>query len=101
MKIRKGDTVQITTGKDAGKSGKVINVDSRGEKIVVEGLNVFKKHARPKTQNEKGQIVDVPRPMRASNVMLMCPSCHKPTRIGAKVDGTKKERMCKKCKAIL
>jgi large subunit ribosomal protein L24 len=101
MKIKKGDTVKITTGKDAGKSGKVINIDSRTGKIVIEGLNVFKKHARPKTQNEKGQIVDVPRPMQASNVLLVCPSCHKPTRIGIKIDGTKKERVCKKCKATI
>ncbi len=101
MKIKKGDTVKITTGKDAGKSGKVINVDSRAGKIVVEGLNIFKKHARPRTQNEKGQIVDVPRPMQASNVLLVCPSCHKPTRIGTKINGTKKERVCRKCKAII
>ncbi len=99
MKFKKGDIVKITTGKDAGKTGKVIHVDAQAGRIVVEGANIFKKHARPKTQNEKGQIVDVSRPLDASNAMIVCPSCHKPTRIGMRIDGTKKERICKKCSA--
>lgn len=101
MKFKKGDTVKITTGKDAGKTGKVIHVDSKAGKIVVEGANIFKKHAKPRTQNEKGQIVNVPRPLNASNALIVCPSCHKTTRIGTRIEGAKKERICKKCKANL
>lgn len=101
MKIKKGDIIKIITGKDSGKTGKVINADRKTGKVTVEGLNIFKKHTRPRTQNEKGQIVEVPRPIDASNVLLVCPSCHKPTRIGFKVSGEKKERYCKKCKSVI
>ena len=111
MKLHKGDTVKIIKGKDSGKTGKIIRVlfskggsasgGSDKNKIVVEGLNVFKKHARPKKQGEKGEVVRVSRPLHASNAMIICGSCKKPTRIGVKIEEKNKFRICKKCKAKL
>ena len=101
MKLHKGDTVKIIKGKDSGKTGKIIRVLRDKDKIVVEGLNIFKKHARPKKQGEKGEVVRVSRPLHASNAMIICGSCKKPTRIGVKIEEKNKFRICKKCKAKL
>ncbi len=101
MRIKKGDTVKIISGKDAGKIGKVVTVYPMTEKLMVEGLNLYKKHARPKRQNEKGEIVQVPRPINASNTMVLCPSCRKAARVGYRQNGNEKERYCKKCRAAL
>lgn len=98
MKIKKGDKVQITSGKDKGKSGVVLRAVPSQEKIVVEGINIVKKHTRPKKEGEKGQRVEIPFPIPASNAMLVCPKCGKSTRIGYKVTKDKKFRICKKCK---
>ncbi len=99
MKIIKGDTVKIISGKDRGKTGSVIRTLPSSGKVVVEGLNVVKKRVRPRKQGEKGQTVSVPRPMSASNVMLVCASCKEPTRIGNRMEDARKVRYCKKCKA--
>ncbi|MBI2515001.1 50S ribosomal protein L24 [Candidatus Wolfebacteria bacterium] len=101
MKIHKSDTVKITKGKDRGKSGKVINVFPKKMKIVVEGINLYKKHIRPKTQGEKGQVALVPRPLHVANAMLLCSSCHEGTRVGYRQDEQKKIRYCKKCGALI
>lgn len=101
MKIKKGDTVKILAGKDSGKTGKVLAVDVKRERVVVEGANMFKKHNRPKRQGEKGEVVNVSRSMNASNALLVCPRCGQPTRIGHKMEGTKKLRTCKKCKSTI
>lgn len=97
MKIKKGDTVLITKGKDGGKSGKVALVIPSSGKLVIYGLNQFKKSVKPKKQGEKGQIISVARPFSASNVLLVCPSCGKGSRVGFKTEGGKKVRVCKKC----
>lgn len=97
MKIHKGDTVKIISGKDRGKSGKVIKVLSDRNAIIVDGINTFKKHRRPKKQGEKGEIVTVVRPFAVSNAMLICSSCKEATRVGYKIEGEKKFRYCKKC----
>lgn len=97
IRIKKGDTVKIITGKDRGKTGKVLRVDVKTERILIDGLNVFKKHARPRKQGEKGEIVSVPRPVQASNVMPVCPSCGTGVRVGAKNEGGARVRICKKC----
>jgi len=97
MKIRKGDTVLIISGKDRGKTGKVLNVFPREEKVVVEGTNIRKKHVRPRRSGEKGQIVEMPAPLSISNVKLICPKCSKATRVGYKIAEEKKYRICKKC----
>lgn len=99
MRIKKGDTVKIIQGKEKGKTGKVLSIMPQNERILVEGLNLYKKNVKPKKQGEKGQIVTIPRSMNASNAMLVCPACGKATRIGAVVENDKKVRSCKKCGA--
>ena len=98
-KIKKGDKVILRKGKDAGKTGKVLRVIPADYRVVVEGLNVLKKNVRPKKQGEKGQIVSVPSPVRIDNVALVCSSCDKPSRVGVRMKGDKKERYCKRCEA--
>src|SRR3989344_7989198 len=98
MKIHKNDNVQIMVGKDRGKQGKVTAVNPEKGTVLVPGLNMFKKHKRPTKQGEKGEIVSLPRPLKAANVMIVCSSCNKPVRIGFRHDGEIKVRFCKKCK---
>jgi len=97
MKIRKGDQVLIIKGKDRGKKGKVLRGFPKEMKVLVEGVNIKKKHRRPTRAGEKGQIVEVPAPIYVSNVKLICPKCGKPTRVGYKVTEKAKYRICKKC----
>ncbi len=97
MKIKKGDEVLVISGKYKGKKGKVMKVISREKKVIVEGVNIMKKHVRPKKEGEKGEVVHRPAPMYISKVKLVCPKCKKPTRVGYKVEGGKKYRICKKC----
>ncbi|GIW65075.1 MAG: 50S ribosomal protein L24 [Candidatus Parcubacteria bacterium] len=101
MKIKSGDTVLIIRGKDRGKSGKVIKVFKRTSKIVVGGLNLVKKHIRPKRQGEKGKIIEMSAPLSVSKVKLICPNCHQPTRVGYKFENNKKFRFCKKCQNLI
>ncbi len=97
MKIKKGDNVKIISGKDRGKSGKVLGIFPKSNSLVVEGINIRKKHSRPKKQGQKGQVIQKPAPMSASSVMLICPSCNRPRRAGYKIFENKKTRICKKC----
>ncbi len=97
MKIKKGDQVLIIAGKDKSKKGKVLEVFSSAQKLMVENVNLTKKHRRPRRQGEKGQIVEVPRPLHASNVKLICPKCGQAVRLGYKLTGEGKFRICKKC----
>ena len=87
------------TGKDRGKTGKVMQVLHDADKLSLEGLNLFKKHVRPKKQGEKGEVIDVARPMHISNVALVCPSCGKATRVGVRRETETRVRYCKKCSA--
>ena len=98
MKIKKDDQIEIIAGKDRGKSGKVLRVIVKKGKIIAEGLNIIKKHTRPKKEGEKGQRVEIPAPVNISNIMLVCPKCSKKTRVGFNISGDKKNRFCKKCK---
>lgn len=100
MKILKNDTVQIMLGKDSGKSGKVIRVMPKDGKVLVEGMNVYKKHMK-KTRNSEGGIVEVIKPVNLSNVAVVCNACKKPTRIGFKMEGDSKIRICKKCQKAI
>ena len=97
MKIKKGDKVRVIKGKDRGRESTVGVVLTKERKVVVSGLNVYKKAVRPKQQSQKGGIVEVTRPLPVENVMLLCPKCQKPTRVGYKVEGDKKFRLCKNC----
>lgn len=98
MKIKKNDTVLVVAGKDKNKKAKVIKLSPASEKITVEGVNIAKKHIRPRKQGEKGQRVEVAMPLHISNVKLVCPKCEKPTRVGYKLTEKDKFRVCKKCK---
>ncbi len=98
MKIKKGDTVLIIAGKDRGKKAKVLEAFPQDNKISVEGVNIVKKHRRSKQEREKGQIIEIPKPIDVSNVKLVCPKCGQATRVGYKTIETKKYRLCKKCK---
>ncbi len=99
MKIKKGDTVLIICGKDRGRKGKVIKALPKKEQVIVEGINLVKKHQRPRRSGEKGQIIQKPAPIHVSNVKLICPKCKKATRVGYKKIDKKKYRICKKCKS--
>jgi large subunit ribosomal protein L24 len=102
MRIKKGDIVLVTTGKDAGKKGKVLRVLPGQNKVVVEGINRVKKHQKPSRAIPQGGILRIETPMNASNVMLLCNKCDKPTRIGSKVlDNNEKVRVCKNCGEII
>ena len=94
MKIKKGDTVQIITGKDRGKAGRIIRVLTSNNRVVVEGLNLIKKHQRPTQENPQGGIVEKEASIHHSNVMLI--DKNKPTRIGYKIEKGKKIRYSKK-----
>lgn len=97
MKFKKGDNVKMRSGKDKGKQGKILTLLPREEKIIVEGLNLVTKHVRARKQGQKGQIIRLPRPIFAGKVQLLCPKCAKATRLGWRIEGDKKERVCKKC----
>lgn len=99
MKLRKGDNVIMLSGKDRGKKAKVTLVFPEHDKVVVEGLNLIKKHVRARKQGQKGQIISKERAVNVSSVALVCKSCGKPTRIGYGIEGENKVRICKKCKA--
>lgn len=101
MKIKKGDQVLIISGKDRGKRGKVLDVFPKEEKVVVEGVNIRKKHIRPKKSGEKGQIVELPAALPISNVKLLCPKCGKAARVGYTVREGNKYKICKKCRQEL
>ncbi len=97
MKIKKNDTVLITSGKDKGRTGKVLKVLPQEDSILIEGINLVKKHVRPKKSGEKGQIVKKPVPLHISNTKLICPKCKKAAKIVHKIEKEKKYRVCKKC----
>jgi large subunit ribosomal protein L24 len=101
MKIKRGDTVLIIAGDDRLKKGKVIKVLAKEGKILVEGVNIQKKHRRPQKEGQKGQIIEKPGPIDVSNVKLICPKCKKATKIGypqeLKTKQKSKVRICKKC----
>ncbi len=102
FKIKKGDMVKVRAGKDKGKQGKVIQVFPRLGKVVVEGVNINKKHLRPQRQGEAGQIIEFAAPLAVSKVQIVCPQCGKVTRVGFKINEDKKKvRICRKCKASL
>ena len=95
LHVKKGDTVEIISGKDKGKKGKVLEVSPKEQKIIVEGINVAQKHVKPRAVGQQGGIVSVEAPMYACKAMLVCPKCGKRTRVAHKIlkDGSK-ERVC-------
>lgn len=101
MKLKISDKVFVLTGKDKGKTGKIIQVFPKSEKIVVEGVNILKKHVRANKSGQKGQVIELAAPLHVSKVMFYCNRCEKPVRLGARVVADKKERICKKCKEVI
>ncbi|MBZ9569353.1 50S ribosomal protein L24 [Patescibacteria group bacterium] len=97
MKIHKGDTVLIISGKYRGKKSKVLKAFPKEQRFLIEGVNLRKKHIRSRKEGEKGQIVELPAPIYISNIKLICPKCKKATKVGYKIEGNKKDRICKKC----
>lgn len=99
--IKKGDTVVVIAGKEKGKSGKVTEVSPKDNRVLVEGVNIVTKHQKARKQDEKSQIVKKNAPVEASNLMVVCPSCGKATRVAHNTVDGKKVRICKKCSASL
>jgi len=100
--IKKDDKVKIITGKDKGKIGKVLQVDRKKDRLLVENINVVKRHTRPTAQNRQGGIVESEAPISWSNAMLMCNKCLSPIRIQMKrLDDGKKVRVCRKCSEVI
>jgi len=97
MKIRRDDQVKVISGKDRGKTGRVVRVDRTRERVYVEGLNIIKRHQRARTMQEQGGIVEAPGPIHVSNVQLLDPSDNRPTRVGVKRDeGGRRVRVAKR-----
>ena len=99
FKIKKGDTVKVIAGKDNGKEGKVVSVDPKNNKVVVEGVNMITKHMKPSQANQNGGIIQKEAPIDASNVMYLYKG--KATRVGFKMDGDKKVRFAKKTGEVI
>ena len=101
MRIKKGDTVKILAGNDKGKTGEVLEVIPKTEKIIVKGVNIRKKHVKPRKQGEEGGIIPVECAIPSSKVNVVCSKCGKETRIGYKIEKDEKVRICKKCGATI
>ena len=101
LKVKKGDTVQVLSGNDKAKTGEVLEVLPKTEKVIVKGVNVRKKHVKPRKQREESGIIPVECPIHMSKVNVVCPKCGKATRIGFKVEKDQKVRVCKKCGEII
>ena len=100
--INKEDTVYVITGKEKGKKGRVLLVDKTKNRLLVEKVNVIKEHMKPNKTYAQGGIIEKEAPIAISNVLLLCPKCSKPTKIGASLlESGKKHRMCKKCKEVI
>ena len=99
LRIKKNDIVMVTSGKDKGKTGKIIRVFAQEGRVLVEGINLVKKHVRRTREDQKGGVIQIERPVSASNVMPFCKNCNRPVRIGVNINkDTTKSRICKRCK---
>ena len=101
MRIKKGDNVQVLSGNDKGKTGEVLEVIPKSGKIIVKGVNIRKKHIKPRKQGEEGGIIPLECAIYSDKVNVVCPKCNKPTKIKYEMDKDKKVRICKKCGAKL
>jgi large subunit ribosomal protein L24 len=101
MRIHKGDEVIVLQGKDKGKKAEVVRAIPERDKVIVEGVNVAKRHAKPTRATQQGGVIDKFMPLHVSAVALVCKSCGRPTRIGYKVEDGEKVRICKKCESTL
>ena len=99
LKVKKGDTVKVLSGNDKGKTGEVLEVMPTVEKIIVKGINIKKKHMKPRRQGEEGGIISKEFPIHMSKVSVVCPKCGKAVRLGFEMDKDNKVRVCKSCGA--
>lgn len=99
MKLKKGDTILVISGKDKGRTAKILKSFPKEMKILVDGINLKSKHFRPKKQGEKGQVIKISAPINVSSVKFICPKCGKAARLGYGIEAGRKARICKKCKA--
>lgn len=95
MKLKKGDKIKVMVGKDKGKEGAIEKIVAG--RITVAGVNVFKKHSKPRGEGQKGQIMDITKPISSAKVALICPKCKQVTRVGYKIVKDEKVRVCRKC----
>lgn len=101
LHVKKGDTVQILSGKDKGKQGKITTAMPKVSKVIVEGVNKVKRHSKPSLKVPNGGIIAKEMPMHVCKVQLVCPACNKPTRIAHKIVAGKNARVCKKCGEVI
>ena len=101
MKIKKGDMVQVLSGNDKGKTGEVLEIIPKTSKVIVKGVNIRKKHVKPKKQGEEGGIIPVECAIYSAKVNVVCPKCNKATRIKYEIEKDQKIRVCKRCGAKL
>ena len=99
--IKKNDTVKVITGKDKGKNGKVLRIIPKKDRVIVEKINMIKRHMKPNQQTRQGGILEKESPIHISNLMLICSKCTDPTRVGYKTIDDKKVRYCKKCEEVI
>jgi len=97
MKLKKGDLVKVVLGKDKGKTGKIEKVLTRIEKVLVTGVNQYKRHLKARAQGQSSEIVTITKPLASANVSLVCPHCKLQTRIGFRIEKNDKIRICRKC----
>lgn len=97
FKIRKDDTVEVIAGKDKGKRGTVVRILTKKDAVIVSGVNIVKKAMKKRSQQDQGGIVEVEAPLNISNVGIVCKKCGRPVRVGYKLNGDKKVRVCRKC----
>ena len=97
FKIKKNDNVEVLAGKDKGKRGSVVRIIPKKDKVIVSGINIVKKAMKRRSQQDQGGIVEIEAPLHISNVGVVCKKCGRPVKIGYKIDGDKKLRVCRKC----
>ena len=101
MKLKKNDQIIVLYGKDKGRKGKIEKIFPKTNKVLVPGVNVYKKHLKPQGEGRPGGIIDKVLPLPVSNVGLLCPKCNQKTRVGYQITKGEKQRICKKCGSIL
>lgn len=97
MKLKLGDTIKVTLGKDRGRTGTIEKILPKKNAVIVKGINVYKKHLKSQGQDKPGGIIDITKPLSLAKVSLICPQCKAPTRVGYQGTGRQKIRVCKKC----
>ena len=97
MKLRKNDEVKVLRGKDAGKTGKLERIFTKEMKVIVSGINQYKRHVKARAQGQQSEIITITKPLPVSQVALVCPKCKQQTRVGYTVEKDKKIRVCRKC----